>query len=667
MKHVNLLNKLIIILSSSLFFLISCSNITESSKTVEYSNSKNGVTITGRISTQENARYAYASGSEIEWTLVAKKGRKVISAVIEGNTFEVTLTPGEWTLYASGFVGEYKDLVTGTKTLTIKEGETPSDISISASISEASLKKKYDGKISLEINDKSGIAAEALLSINTGDGTKINETAVFEDGLAKFSPDNRFNPGCYDAAITIKDSAGNTIFFCSEIIYVSPILTTDFWDEGGEYIEDGKFVLTKELIDTFKSSLHDTPIVLWNRLASDNNNAYRVGLQVFGDVNSSTVLSKSLLNTEANAWCFGENNSIYAFENFTNKSANENPSAFKIKKYCKDKSVYSKYEPCDKTVINDESTLCRVLNMDYSKDGSNSYLFILYGSKQYNKTFNSYDKYNSSGADVSEAASLKVYDVSSFNDEAPASITKAALTYTLSSIGFGDTPKVVYDTFGYSYVAANGSDVYVARKIGNVMEILPFKYDNTTPEKPELVYQGDENCIDIAGALTKEELNADYLSFSDMKVLGDYLYILLSKKFENSKNGTTGGVLKYKLSSHEFEKWADSSLLLGAAVQSNEFTQPDSSNEKRCFYGPRKIIAIKPDELYIADDGWEYDEDAKKAPGENYSDNNIKEKNRVVKVSLSSWAITSVKDVNFMFDGYAYYVGGNSGFVFFVD
>ena len=61
------------------------------------------------------------------------------------------------------------------------------------------------------------------------------------------------------------------------------------------------------------------------------------------------------------------------------------------------------------------------------------------------------------------------------------------------------------------------------------------------------------------------------------------------------------------------------------------------------------VRTIKPDEIVIADDGWEYD---------GSSETSLKERNRLVTVSLKTWAIKSVLDVNVMFDSY---IAPNSG------
>ena len=185
-----------------------------------------------------------------------------------------------------------------------------------------------------------------------------------------------------------------------------------------------------------------------------------------------------------------------------------------------------------------------------------------------------------------------------------------------------------------------------------------------------------------------------------MKLIDGYLYILLCSSanynvptstrkiisgtyagkycIDNTEiSGSAGGILKYNLADREFEEWANGSVLLGTYTtemtlyekpESQYFieedmpdtytavviTQPPVNLERQYFYGPRKIIARKPDELVIADDGYEYE--------------NSDEKNRIVKVSLKNWAITSVEDAGVMFDGHVSQTkpDGCSGFHFYI-
>ena len=65
----------------------------------------------------------------------------------------------------------------------------------------------------------------------------------------------------------------------------------------------------------------------------------------------------------------------------------------------------------------------------------------------------------------------------------------------------------------------------------------------------------------------------------------------------------------------------------------------------------RTAISGKPDELIIADDGYDY---------QNWDD-----KNRMIKLNLSKWAITSVEDAGVMFDGFV--CNGCGGYSFEIE
>ena len=131
--------------------------------------------------------------------------------------------------------------------------------------------------------------------------------------------------------------------------------------------------------------------------------------------------------------------------------------------------------------------------------------------------------------------------------------------------------------------------------------------------------------------------------------------------------GSAGGILKYNLLNSTFEQWPDGSLIFGcytkemtmqkpAAEDPTEegtyvhepvsyigsaITNPPAQLDANYFYGPRKIIARKPDELVIADDGYEW-----------IDNDHFSERNRIVKLNLKKWAITSVENAGVMFDGF---------------
>ena len=217
-----------------------------------------------------------------------------------------------------------------------------------------------------------------------------------------------------------------------------------------------------------------------------------------------------------------------------------------------------------------------------------------------------------------------------------------------------------------------------------------------------LEYQGTENDIDIYQTLSTEgysNYSINNLYITEMTVINNCLCILISgvgnyevptglyqypSEYENepsyagkykllspTRSGSAGGIMRYNLTTKEFEEWPDGSLMLGCySIAVDEYNkvlngngyekyvfeeeeipsstpksliiQPTKEVESKYFYGPRKIIARRPDELIIADDGYEW-----------VDNDHFGEKNRIIKLNLKNWAITSVENAGVMFDGFA--------------
>lgn len=129
------------------------------------------------------------------------------------------------------------------------------------------------------------------------------------------------------------------------------------------------------------------------------------------------------------------------------------------------------------------------------------------------------------------------------------------------------------------------------------------------------------------------------ITITDMHYEDGYIYLIVRDVFIDSLTPTDsvrslGGVCKIKAedltladSTNPLIGWADTQLI----ITENVYNYKHNEETQNYFYGPQKIIAIKPKEIVIADDG---------ASIEN---SKMHQKNRVVLFNLETNSITGVK------------------------
>ncbi len=139
----------------------------------------------------------------------------------------------------------------------------------------------------------------------------------------------------------------------------------------------------------------------------------------------------------------------------------------------------------------------------------------------------------------------------------------------------------------------------------------------------------------------------EYVTISDMQLNGSMLYITVYRYDTSVSNG---GILKFPVDSDTFEPavWSQNipvPKIFGWYKSENETVQPPLNQATKYFYGARKFIAKKPDELVIADDG------------AFIANNEVYFKTRVATVNLLTESLSMV-DVNVTFSSSFFCCGG---------
>ena len=689
------------------FLFASCTDLLNNSKETKAKVCKVSGTLLADGSVP--ARSASASfPSNLVWSVSATNGTDTQEATVDGLNYSITLEQGTWDFTITGKKAVGTLLFTGSKEFEISE-DTEIEIPLTFAFEEKS------GAIALTINDATNSVKTLLCELKNSEGTSLEISSTFTNGTASLEKSN-LAPDTYEATITFYSADDTVLYSCNEIITVFPQLTTDTWMGSSAYISNGVFNLTNKNLQAFAKTKRETPYVLWNRkgfdmtnvqdhsggLALEYVNKYKSGLEIVYQVDDSTSVTRPIFTAEIYKWCFDDEDSLYSVEgNFERDDEDETDNgtySIIVSKYeLVNKGYYTDYEKVSVPLVVDVmrsavflDTAC-IHSISWTSYLGHEYLYLLYyqttqGESQYNYT-----------------PVLKVYDIT--NWDKTNSITSAAITNESLSWGEANITYTIQPDSESSYLVADGNKLYLAfampsdtssnssKYLYDKMYLMSFKLN---PDTPGLARDEESSVVDITPTTLIEGLydsvrNSDgsYYSASyyipDMRIIDGKLYILYSllgstrSDADSSSNYVifyhiNGGIVKVNLSgglsSSAIETWADGSKILGwysemkdiqkrnsdygYTTHNVKMTLPAPASElDHCFMNPRKIVAIKPDELVIADDGWEYEEN---------SSDHMKNHDRLVTVSLNTWAITDSKDINCMFDGYSARIGTGTAY-----
>lgn len=266
------------------------------------------------------------------------------------------------------------------------------------------------------------------------------------------------------------------------------------------------------------------------------------------------------------------------------------------------------------------------------KKGNDGNLYVVNSNNQFGIVTLSADE--TSGASASVTSLTNPSDFGSSSEE--------ILSFCVDSQGF------IYVTYK---VVSNGSTNIILSKFTNTGNVLSM---DSSQSKTLFEITGTDTTITVSSGYFANLLpNNIYsnITITDMHCEGDYIYLIMRDvNYNSSEFHSLGGVctistdLSLPTEKKQFVGWANDSVnTTGNGIYTYKHDE--------CFYGPQKIIAIKPKEIILADDGVSIETD----------DNAILNKNRVVVFNLFDNSINGSYDapavIEFELSTSGYYKG----------
>ena len=204
------------------------------------------------------------------------------------------------------------------------------------------------------------------------------------------------------------------------------------------------------------------------------------------------------------------------------------------------------------------------------------------------------------------------------------------------------------------FVDENGNIYYISETTENTDVTEGETTTSTTTNKVKLMKQNNDGTsqavteimsfnslgydVVSVGGILDGKMYYDFGSrpeFTDMRIIGGKLYLLirhLSKIYDYSYS--TGCVVCVNLSDNVTNVYGWDNHKFTKTTSDNGETTYSYVHDNNTFYGPDKIVAIKPKQIVIADDGVEHD-----------SGYDGKNKQRLVVFDLQKNSITFVKEI----------------------
>lgn len=513
-------------------------------------------------------------------------------------------------------------------------------------------------------------------------------------------------PNCYEVTFDFYDNKDRVLYSCKEAITVFGGYKTDKWvnstDSNNSHLvydsdlEETKFVISNQLLQGYNQAGDlNYPIVLWNKREEEYthteiddsgymyttfDNNFTLGIQAFGKITDETNITCNddyiPYNEEGNpVFCFDNNAkvSIYTLDNRY------------IYRY---KQSYAGYKFDEDFEIDLEELLsdAGVTSGQFQKSYTgiafcNPYLFFFFKLDDNNVYIGAVDPEVTSDfmCGVLQNDSNNLFSVTSMavdSIEMDGGDNKTILCYSgdstysdnqslyIKALEFNGSSISLDSSINGALTSDMGTGLDFAKITDRAIISDLYIWDNVLyvalcsyymNSGSDTVYPYSNSYFEDAGEYYRRPIFVSNggiakVNLSNPDNEGDYEFADWSKLVEQGKYLTK--VLGWKETTYyEFDEAANTYTLETDGTEARHVTIAPPLNESdQYFYGARKFIARKPDELVIADDGGyvdiDLDDSGNPKEGTLRSSENM---NRVVTVDLKKEAITSVEDVNACF------------------
>ena len=589
-----------------------CSDVDtpSSSKTGEY-------IVSGRVVSDfsvagTSARTAVASNSAVEYTITATNAETKTTKEVECSfgSFSVGLKgEGIWTFTAEYTTPNGGATLSGSVDVVIDNGQESIEEEILIPVTPTILNSDGTGSIYLFMNDATGKVNEATATCeDEGTITSLDVSSSFGYNTITYNKAD-VKSGNYLTTFRFYDANEKLIYSFTENVIVIPELVTSSWRRNGT---NDNFTISNDLLKLYAKK---SPIAVWNNATTENyyNGAGEVaentdliqGLQLCTSTSSLTVSESSVLEGTASDsgitdFCFDDDCNLYVLSGETIYKY-----AYGFAGYTKATGSVNLYNYLASINIGDATV--------YGIQYANGTLFVLLNSK-----------YPNAGVDDTNTYNYISPIQTNFLETIPSD-------YTLPLVKIEEITGTTMHDF-----VVDGSNIYIAYTNAEYGTTTIAKASYTITDG-ELTYEVSSDSADITpSALGLTDVSSSSYYINDMQVVSDALYVLVSTWTNGS---STGGVVKIPFDTFAVEDWStDNVETWGLSISKVRGWYVSEGNYSYCFYTPRKFIAKRPDELWIADDGI-------------YTDvqSNVKNKNRVVQIDLQEQSFVVYDTTRVMF------------------
>lgn len=563
----------------------------------------------------------------------------------------------------------------------------------------------------VDISAKALISKNSVLSQRKISKSGLTFTGTYEPGLTERTLTLEYediSSDCYEIEFNFMNSNNKKIYSCKEAVTVLGGFVTDKWLQGSSgtgahlvydsYNNSTKFIITDELINSYNQAGDlDYPVVLWNKREEEYTHteiddsgymyttldkSFTLGIQAFGKITDETNITCNYdyipYNVEENpVFCFDNNAkvSIYTLDNSYIYRYKQSYSGYKFDE---------DFEIDLEELLSDAEVTSEQIQFQKSYTGiafCDPYLFFFFKLSDSNVYIGAVDPEVTSDfmCGVLQNDSNNLFSVTSMavdSIEMNGGDNKTILCYSgdstysdnqslyIKALEFNGSSISLDSSINGALTSDMGTGLDFAKITDRAIISDLYIWDNVLyvalcsyymNSGFDTVYPYSNSYFEDAGEYYRRPIFVSNggiakVNLSNPNSEGDYEFADWSKLVEQEKYLTK--VLGWKETTYyEFDEAENTYTLETDGNEARHVSIAPSWNESdQYFYGARKFIARKPDELVIADDGGyvdiDLDDSGNPKEGTLRSSENM---NRVVTVDLKEEAITSVEDVNACF------------------